>query len=840
MAHSDESNPTLVRRGAVVSPDDSGSAGSSAGSDLPVRPDATLTSSGHVTRGEETVASDAPASGSWGSLDAGATSGAPGRGMPSIEGYEIISKLGQGGMGVVFEAVQQSTHRRVAVKIIREAMLESESGRRRFEREVELVARLQHPNIVGVLDSGVHRGRYYFVMEYVSGRRLDEALAPGECDWRDALRMMCKVCAAVDYAHQRGVLHRDLKPSNVLVDDRWEPHLLDFGLAKSIDDASPEVAEMSLSQPGQLLGTLGFMPPEQARGKLDEVSVRSDVYSLGAMAYKLITDRLPCSIEGSLGETLQRIAHVDPARPSSIRRRLSADLDAVLLKALEKSPQDRYATAGQLAAEFEHLLNDEPVTARRVGLATRSLRWARRHRGVSAVAALSFIIVNAVVVLSFLRITDERDKAQRSARKAMMANRFLEEALDTLNFNQANKNPQQILGEWARQLEHQLEQIGAESGEVQAAVHAAIGKLSRATGLYAEAANHLRKSLTLRRTFLSADDELLAQNLHDLAAALWWNGQFEEAEPLYREELEIVRAIRGPQHPDVAMCLTHLAACRFSAADYLTAESLYREALAIRRAALPAEHRDIAAGLNNVAKCLSARGNFDEAEPLFREALAMIERLQGPEHEDVAFALLNLGLWLVDKGDPATYAEAETLLSRALVIRRKKLNEVHPQVAAALYAVARVKYARGDAASAEALCDQAADIQRHTLHETHPQLADTLALRGRLRLDRGAAEDAENDLKTAWEIRRKALPQNHWQTAEVGAMLGETLLARQRRDEAEPWLRSNHDILSASDSPRSRRAAAERTRQAMVRLHGTSDSDQVKQAGAYAPPAEGP
>ena len=244
--------------------------------------------------------------------------------MPQIEGYDLVACLGAGGMGAVFEGYQSSTGRRVAVKFMLDAAGMHEGARKRFEREVEVVARLEHPGIVSVIDSGVRKGKYYYVMEYVTGKMLDKALTPGQCPPETAIKLITQVCDAVDYAHQHGVLHRDLKPSNIIVDEKGLPHLLDFGLAKVFDPAESDGGShgqmgLTISGPGHLLGTLAYMSPEQARGRHDETSVRTDVYSLGAIAYELLTGRLPCLMSDSLSNTLASIMEQDPPAASSIR-----------------------------------------------------------------------------------------------------------------------------------------------------------------------------------------------------------------------------------------------------------------------------------------------------------------------------------------------------------------------------------------------------------------------------------------------------------------------------------------------------------------------------------------
>lgn len=362
-----------------------------------------------------------------------------GQPLPALQDYEIVAPIGRGGMGVVYEAIQRSTGTRVAVKLMLNSATGADSLRRRFEREVDLNARLQHPNIVRLLDSGIHQGQYFFVMEYVDGRPLDAALPPGQTPVHDVLRILERVCATVDFAHQRGVLHRDLKPSNVLVDAAGEPHLLDFGLAKSMDPLSGAWLDMTLSEPGQILGTLGYMSPEQARGAGGVLSVRSDVYSLGAIGYQLLTGRLPCPLEGSLAEILTRIEADNPRRPSSLRSSLHPDLDAILLKALDKSAELRYATAGALAEDLRRFQADEPILARPSPVARRIARWVRRNRAVALVGGVAALVLVGLGVVSAVRITRERNRAIAGEQLARDKLHVALQAIDTLIFDTDQK-----------------------------------------------------------------------------------------------------------------------------------------------------------------------------------------------------------------------------------------------------------------------------------------------------------------------------------------------------------------------------------------------------------------
>jgi serine/threonine protein kinase len=336
------------------------------------------------------------------------------RSFPEYEGYLIIEELPRGGQAFVYKAIHKATKAKVALKVLAPGSLASAKARQRFEREVDLISGLKHPYIVSVRDSGIAKDQYYFAMEYLQGVPLDEFVSLHRLSLRETLELFSKICDATKHAHQHGVIHRDLKPSNILIDERGDPHLLDFGLAKTAGSLSDSISMVSIT--GEIKGTLAYMSPEQASGQTDLIDTRTDVYSLGVILYQLLTGKFPYDVSGTTAQILRNIESTDPIHPRNIISKFNSEVEAIILKCLDKNPSHRYHSAADLHDDIQHWLNGEPLVAKSHSSIYVLCKLASRHKYTATVMGLLMIIILSFCCISFYFYSQARSAQTDSHR----------------------------------------------------------------------------------------------------------------------------------------------------------------------------------------------------------------------------------------------------------------------------------------------------------------------------------------------------------------------------------------------------------------------------------------
>jgi non-specific serine/threonine protein kinase/serine/threonine-protein kinase len=618
--------------------------------------------------------------------------------------YHLIRRIGEGGMGEVWEAEQREPiFRRVAIKLVKVGM-DTHHFVARFEAERQALALMEHPAIARIIDGGAtETGRPYLVMEFVEGQPITRYCDQRRLSTRQRLELFMQVCDGVEHAHRRGILHRDLKPSNVLVAERdgeTAPKIIDFGVAKAI--AEPLTERTLHTMLGGWIGTPAYMSPEQAdiRGDID---TRTDVYSLGVMLYEILTGVRPLpeeTIDSAAPDELRRIIHEREApRPSArfsslgtestayaharstdsfeLARRLRGDLDWIVLKAIEKDRDRRYGSPSQLAEDIRRHLQSEPVVARPPSAIYRAGRFVRRHKLIVAAGAVALTGLVAAVVgtgIGLVRARAAEAQARRAASTAERVTQFLVDLFtetDPSNTRGEAVTVREVLDRGADRVRDEL----ASEPVVQARLEQTIGDVYDALGLYDRAEPLHRSAFETLERELGADDPSTESASSALASALWRLGRYDEAEPVLRRVLEARRARLGNEHQDTIKSQNDLANLLLRRGDFAGAESLYRDAWETNRRIHGPEHPLTLGARHNLAIAIGSQGRHDEEIAHLEAVLDARRRTQGADHPNTLGAAMNLATTYQDID---RLEEAQTLADETYEGFRRVLGEDHP------------------------------------------------------------------------------------------------------------------------------------------------------------------
>ena len=762
--------------------------------------------------------------------------------------YEIREVLGEGGMGIVYRAEQTDPIRReVAIKLIRGG-LDRGSVLARFQSERQALAVMDHPHIAKVFGAGTDEsGHPYFVMECVRGRPITRYCEEQRLPVARRLDLLRDLCRGVHHAHQKGIIHRDLKPSNLLVTEQDGipvPKIIDFGIAKAIEN--PERDSLLLTREGQILGTLKYMSPEQARGNPAAIDTRSDVYSLGVVLYELITGSLPYeTTDGSLLDQIQAVCERAPrpfADVTGDSRDVDDEIETIARKALEKEPERRYQSAAELADDLERYRTSQPILARPPSAAYQLRKLIARNRLPSAlIGSVAVLLVAFGIGMSVLYARADRHlrRAVDAEGESSQVSRFLV-GLFALSRPEAARGDtvtaREILDRGAERVSRELadqprlrarmlEAIGVtyrglglydkadsllggaldltrETSEAagldEAEILLQLGRVSYARGDLAGAEDAYAKSLAIRRR-LGADRPYLAA---EAQGSLGWvyaqQSRLGEAEQLLLEAVRTLERTPDPNAHELPTAWTNLALVYQAQGRLEEAETLLVRSLARRREIYPESHPEIAGSLRSLASLRWERGRPNDAEPLLQEALEISERVYGPSHPEYGVQLMTMASLQKQLG---RLRAAELAFLKAIPILEGSLGPVHGDVAIALNNLGMLYREQGRLDESADALERSLAIQLELSGPDHPNTATALNNLGEIQLAAGREEKAADYFERALAIRTAVYGVDNPSTSLPMHNLGLLRLRNGRLAEADSLLRKARDVRVATLGP---------------------------------------
>jgi serine/threonine protein kinase len=766
--------------------------------------------------------------------------------------FRILRPHARGGVGEVFVAHDEELHREVALKQIQDLHADNPHSRSRFVMEAEITGGLEHPGIVPIYGLGQYAdGRPFYAMRFIKGDSLKDVIkrfheskgkseGEGTLEFRKLLGRFVDVCNAVAYAHARGVLHRDLKPGNVMLGKYGETLLVDWGLAKTMHERRAkgeriEIGDEQTLRPragsgsaptvlGTALGTPAYMSPEQAAGRLEQLGPATDIYSLGATLYALLTGQAPYKRTDD-GEILQQVQKGGFPRPRVVKAGVQAALEAVCLKAMARRPEDRYRSARALADDIEHWLADEPVQAYVEPWRERARRWRRRHRAlVTGLTASMLVAVAAlglgVVLLMRANQTErslrteavvQRERAEANAQRALAAATAEKQAKETalaregetkavLDFVEQKvfaaarpKDEEGGLGHSVtlrKALESALPWVDKSLKDrplVEARLRRTLGLSFRYLGDVEIARGQFERALELSKARLGPDHPDTLKNMGNLANNYDQLGRHAEAVKLYEETLTLMKAKLGPDHLDTLRTMSNLGNSYGRLDRNAEALKLREETLRLFKAKLGPEHPLTLVCMNNLANSYDAAGRYAEALKLRVDTLACRKAKLGSDHPQTLDSMNNLGNSYYKIG---RYADALKLHEETLALKKTKIGADHPETLRSMGNLARSYFALGRNSEALKLGEQALALEKSKLGADHPDTVETMILLARVHLAEKRPAQAKSLLVDALGLIQKSQGADTVATARVQQALGGCYVHEHKFTEAEPVLRS--------------------------------------------------
>jgi eukaryotic-like serine/threonine-protein kinase len=765
--------------------------------------------------------------------------------------YRIMKALGEGGMGVVYLAEREDLGNEVAIKILRDAWV-SPARRARFNAEQRTLAQLNHPSIARLYDADTSPdGTPFFVMEYVEGVPLTDYCQTQKCSISERLRLFRAVCDAVLYAHQHTVIHRDLKPSNILVKGDGSIRLLDFGIAKHLENLG-ELVDQTIT--GLRMMTPAYAAPEQIRGA--QVGIQSDVYSLGVVLYELLAGRLPFDFTKCTPSQAEKILTEQEAeKPSDVAGKAAAsaetsgrsvtanktawaDLDVLCITAMHKDPQRRYQSVEALIRDVNHYLAGEPLEARPDTWRYTLGKFVRRHARLVSAAAIIFALLVGLVIFYTVRLTRARNAALMQAARTQRIQRFM---LNLFQGGDPAAGPADDLRvvtlldrgvQEARSLDAEPA-VQAELYETLGGIYQKLGKLEQADSLmesalakrealygpdsvetargllalgslrdaearYGDAERLIRQALDRDRRHLPANDPAVAKAMLALGGVLDNRGAYDQSIAILEQTVQLYSA-PGSEPVELADSLYELANAHFYAGHYEKSKEINERALAMYKQIYGERHPRVAEILINLGAIQLDTGHYAAAEQYDRQALDIVQVWYGKDNPETATDLTILARSLVYQ---KRYAEASDLLQQSLAIKERTFGKVHPSVASTLNELGSVALQEGKYDTAEQYFTRMADIYRSEYGEQHYLYATALS-------NLASVFTAQQQWTRAEKLYRQAIPiyvesqsPTHINTGIARIKLGRTLLRQQRYADAETETHAGYDILRTQMDPK--------------------------------------
>jgi serine/threonine-protein kinase len=719
--------------------------------------------------------------------------------------YRILGRLGRGGMGEVLlaERADGLYDQRVAIKLLRRGMA-SDEVLGRFSRERRILARLEHPHIARLLDGGATEdGRPYFVMELVEGEPITDYCRSKNLTVDERLRLLQDCCDAVAAAHRNLVVHRDLKPSNVLVTKGGEVKLLDFGIAKLLgpDDTGEAAAE---TRTEFRLLTPAYAAPEQILG--EPVTTATDVWALGALGYELLTGTLPQKREGRSAAALADVASQDvKERPSQrvdrealnalpfespteadrrrLERRLSGDLDNILLAALRREPERRYASVTAFAGDLLRHRDGQPIKARQDTFGYRLEKFVRRNRvGVAAgVLVLASLVTGlAAAAWQAKRAESNAKTAAAAARRAEAVKEFLIGLFEVADPEQASGGSvtaSELLDQAGKRLQTEL----SSEPDIQADLLEAIARIDKGLGRLEPAEGLAKRSLEIRERIFPPGDAAIGRSLATLGAVKMSKGELDEGEKELSRALPMLEAGEEPDSLATARAKSDFAQVLFWKGQAERAEKSERGVYETYRRVLGDDHVLTALHLRNLGVLLDEIDRLDESEKAYRESQAVLTRRLGPDHASLGSSYANLAVLLGRRGKTA---EAEELYKRSLEVRRRTLGPNHPMLGQTLQLTAVFYVGQGRFDESEALYREAMAIFR-SINPKHFEVGKILNGLALIASGRGHHAEAEKTMIEVEALFREVLGEKHTFTWQVRGNRALQVALQGRLEEAE-------------------------------------------------------